>query len=128
MVQAISKKYGNNVFNPNPHSIRLGFETIRKQLVETTKDERFMQIHIHTFRLYFATNLFRKTQNIKRVQIDLGHKNSSNTNRYTEMVVFREEEYYSTTAKTVQEVCKLVEDCWSFFAEIDGIKVFRKPK
>jgi len=44
------------------------------------------------------------------------------------LVVFRDEEYYSATAKTVEEICKLAEDGWSFFAEIDGIKIFRKPK
>jgi hypothetical protein len=42
--------------------------------------------------------------------------------------VFRDEEYSSATTKTFEEVCKLAEDCWSFFAEIEGIKVFRKPK
>jgi integrase len=87
-----------------------------------------MAIHIHIFRHYFATNLYRKTQSIKRVQNDLGHKNSSNTDIYTKMVVFREEEYYSATARTVEEACKLVEDGWSYVTEIDGIKIFRKQK
>jgi hypothetical protein len=44
------------------------------------------------------------------------------------MVVFREEEYYSATARTVEEACKLVEDGWSYVTEIDGIKIFRKQK
>jgi hypothetical protein len=51
-----------------------------------------------------------------------------NTEVYTKRVVFREEEYYSATAKNLEEVRKLAEDGWSFFAEIDGIKLFRKPK
>ena len=44
------------------------------------------------------------------------------------MVVFGEGEYYSATAKTVEEVYRLGADGWSFLAEIDGTKVFRKPK
>jgi integrase len=87
-----------------------------------------MQILVHTFRHYLASNLYRKTKILKTVQDALGHKSIMNTEIYTKMVVFREEEYYSATAKTLEEVCKLAEDGWSFFAEIDGIKVFRKPK
>ena len=87
-----------------------------------------MQIHIHIFRHYYGSNLLQKTKNLRIVQDALGHKSIVNTEIYTKMVVFREEEYYSATAKTVEEVCKLAEDGWSFFAEIDGIKVFRKPK
>jgi len=51
-----------------------------------------------------------------------------NTEIYTKLVVFREDEYYSATAKTVEEICKLTEDGWSFFADIDEIKIFRMPK
>jgi len=43
-------------------------------------------------------------------------------------VVFRDEEYYSATAATVEEVRKLAEDGWTYFCDMDGIKVFRKPK
>jgi len=51
-----------------------------------------------------------------------------NTEIYTRLVVFENEKYYSTTAKTVEELMQLAEDGWSYFQEIDGIKVFRKPK
>ena len=87
-----------------------------------------MQIHVHTFRHYFASNLYRKTKILKTVQDAIGHKSIMNTEIYTRMVVFRDEKYYSATAKTVQEVCKLAEDGWSFFTEIDCMKVLRKPK
>ncbi len=128
MTQALQRKYGKNIFNPNPRTIRQGFETIRKRLTETQKNQNFMQIHVHSFRHYFASNLYRKTKILKTVQDALGHKSIMNTEVYTKMVVFKEEEYYSATAKTLEEVCKLAEDGWSFFTEIDGIKVFRKPK
>ena len=64
----------------------------------------------------------------KNTSLALGHKRIANTEIYTRKVVFREEEYYSATAKALEEVCKLAEEGWNFFAEIDGIKVFRKPK
>ena len=79
-----------------------------------------MQIHIHTLRHYFASNIYRKVKVLKIVQDALGHKSITNTEIYTKMVVFREEEYYSSTAKTIEEVCKLSEDGWSFFADIEA--------
>jgi integrase len=128
MLQALPKKYGKYIFNSNPKTIRQCFDTVRKNLAENQKNPRFIQIHVHTFRHYFASNLYRKTKILKTVQDALGHKSIMNTEIYTRTVVFRDEEYYSAMAKTVQEVCKLAEDGWSFFAEIEGIKVFRKPK
>jgi hypothetical protein len=64
---------------------------------------------------------------LRIIQDTLSHKSIVNTEIYIKMVVLREEEYYYSTAKTLEEFCKL-EDGWSFFTEIDGIKVFRKPK
>jgi len=128
MTQALQRKYGKNIFNPNPRTIRQGFETIRKRLTETQKNQNFMQIHVYSFRHYITSNLYRKTKVLKTVQDVLGHKSMLNTEIYTKLVVFREDEYYSATAKTVEEICKLTEDGWSFFADIDEIKIFRMPK
>jgi site-specific recombinase XerD len=128
MVKALPNKYGAHIFNPNPKTIRVGFDTVRKRLAENQKNPRFLQIHVHTFRHYFACNLYRKTKILKTVQDALGHKSITNTEIYTKIVVFRDEEYYSATANTVQEIRQLAEDGWSYFQEIDGIKVFRKPK
>jgi hypothetical protein len=60
----------------------------------------------------------------------LGHKSIVNTEIYTRTVKFNEgnEEYYSATAKTVDEARKLVEDDWTYVCEIDGFKIFKKLK
>ena len=88
MIGALPKKYGKNIFNPNPHTIRQSFETLRKQLVDANKDERFMQIHIHTLRHYFASNMYRKVKVLKIVQDALGHKSITNTEIYTKTVSY----------------------------------------
>jgi len=128
MIQALPKKHGKHIFNPKPRSIRVNFDSVRKRLAENQKNPQFLQIHIHSFRHFFACNLYRKTKILKIVQDALGHRSIMNTEIYTRLVVFREEEYCSTTAKTVEECCKLAEDGWTFFVEVDGIKVFRKTK
>jgi hypothetical protein len=38
------------------------------------------------------------------------------------------EKYYSAIAQTVEEIRQLAEDGWSYFQEVDGVKIFRKPK
>jgi integrase len=130
MIQALPNpdKYGNRIFNANPDTIAQGFSELRKRLAENQKNPRFKQIHLHTFRHYYACTLYSKTKILKTVQDALGHKSITNTEIYTKLVVFHEEKYYSATAKTVEEACQLIEDGWSYHVEIDGIKIFRKPK
>jgi hypothetical protein len=38
------------------------------------------------------------------------------------------EEYYSATAKTIEEAKKLIESGFEYVAEMDSIKLFRKRK
>lgn len=48
---------------------------------------------------------------------------------YTQLVNFKEEDqFYSATAKTVDETRKLLEQGFEHVTEIDGVKIFRKPK
>ncbi len=128
MIQALNTKYDPYIFNPNYNSIKETFRTLKNRLSETHKNPRFRQIHFHTFRHFFATNEYYRTKDIKRVQYLLGHKSVTNTDIYTRLVEFRDEQYYSATAQTVEEVLKLAEEGWTYYCEIDGVKIFRKPK
>jgi len=58
----------------------------------------------------------------------LGHKNIRNTLIYTQMAHFHDDDYVSKVAKTVEETCQLVEAGFEYVCEMDGIKIFRKPK
>jgi hypothetical protein len=59
----------------------------------------------------------------------LGHRNIQNTLVYTHLVNFNtEENYYSATAKTVDEAKKLIEQGFEYVTEMDGVKLFRKRK
>ena len=50
------------------------------------------------------------------------------TERYTHLVNFEGDKYYSAIATTIEELRQLAEDGWTYFQEVDGVKVFRKPK
>lgn len=67
---------------------------------------------------------------LTHVQYLLGHKSVSNTERYTHLVDYSGEKYYSAVAKTIEEIKQLAEeeDGWSYFQQIDGVKIFRKPR
>jgi len=44
------------------------------------------------------------------------------------MVQFKNEEYCSATASTIEDAKKLVESGFEYVTEIDGVKLFRKRK
>jgi len=47
---------------------------------------------------------------------------------YTQLIHFRAEEYYSATARTVEEAQKLTEQGFEYVCDFDGIRLFRKRK
>lgn len=128
MLGALPKKNSPYVFNTMPCNVRVIFENLRKRLAHTQNNPRFLQVHLHTFRHFYATETLRQTKNLSYVKYALGHKSVMNTERYTHLVDFAEERYFSTVATTVEEIRKLAEDGWTYFQECDGIKIFRKPR
>jgi len=58
----------------------------------------------------------------------LGHKSIANTDRYIQLVPFEGDEYYSETAKTVEEARKLIESGYSYVCDFEGYKLFKKAK
>ena len=73
--------------------------------------------------------LYHRTKDILLVKERLGHRNINNTLIYTHLIDFNDkEEYYSATAKTVDEAKALIEQGFEYVTEIDSIKLFRKRK
>lgn len=128
MLLALPRKNDPYIFKPNSRSMKNSFMCLRNRLAIIHNEPIFKQIHLHTFRHYYACNLFRKTKILKTVQDALGHKSIMNTEIYTRLVVFENEKYDSATAQTVEEIRQLAEDGWEYFQEVNGIKIFRKPK
>jgi hypothetical protein len=71
---------------------------------------------------------YQRTKDILYVMRMLGHKSIQNTLVYTQMVEFKNEEYISATAKTIEDAQKLVEAGFEYVTGIDGVKLFRKRR
>lgn len=128
MINSLRKRHPTDVFHTKPCNVRVIFQNLRKRLAYTQNNPRFLQIHLHTFRHFYATETLRHTKNLSYVKYALGHKSIMNTERYTHLIDFSSDKYHSAVAATVEEIRKLAEDGWTYFQEIGGIKVFRKPR
>lgn len=72
-----------------------------------------------------------KTKDILHVMRTLGHKSIKNTLIYVQLAyeIFRDQqEYVSKVARNVEEACALVEAGFEYVCDIEGVKIFRKPK
>jgi integrase len=101
----------------------------RNRIAGKLNDPGLRTVRLYDFRHYFATMLYYRTKDILLVKQQLGHKKLETTLVYTQLVNFNEEnEYYSATANTIDEVKKLIEEGFEYVTEIDNVKLFRKRK
>lgn len=122
-------KEDNTVFGKrSKHSVICNFSRQRKFAAIKLSNPRLLRIHFHTFRHWKATAEYQKTKDILHVMRMLGHKSIQNTLVYTQMVEFKNEEYISATATTIEDAKKLVEAGFEYVTDIDSMKLFRKRK
>lgn len=127
MISALPRKYGINIFNPNSSAARNNLIYLRRKLADIQKNPRFRQIHLHTFRHYYARKRLIETNNKPYVQYLLGHKSSSSTDRYTSFKDYPiEGKYNSAIALTLEDARRLVEDGWQYVCNVDNHPLFRK--
>ena len=112
--------------------MEINYYSQRSQSAYRLSNPRLNKISLHTFRHWYGTMEYHKTKDIIHVQQRLGHKEIENTMVYItiEEALYGQDlgEFYSATAKTVEETCKLVENGFDYVCEFDGVKVFRKRK
>jgi hypothetical protein len=76
--------------------------------------------------------LYHQTKDVLYVQQFLGHRSLKNTLRYIQLeeAIFKDmvDEYICKAADTVEEAKDLIELGFSYVCEVDGVKLFRKPK
>ncbi len=91
-----------------------------------------MQIHFHTLRHWKATMLYHQTKDPLYVMQYLGHKKMESTLLYIqiEQALFKEvsEEFHVRVAKSPEEIKGLLEACYQYVCEKDGLMFFRKRK
>jgi len=118
------------IFNTNIATIRKNFTKQRNKLAAKLQNPRLKQIHLHTIRHWKATMEYYKTKNIKYVQYLLGHKKIENTDIYTHLVNFEDDEWHMAVARNLEEEKKLIEAGFEFvrYSEKDEVAIYRKRK
>jgi len=103
----------------------------RKRVAEKLKNPRLKQICLKTFRHWKATFEYIRTKDILHVKEMLGHKNIQNTLKYIHLanaIIGNENNFVCKVAKTVGEASQLIECGFEYVCEVEGNKLFRKPK
>jgi integrase len=128
MLNCLPKK-NNYIFGTSSlRSKRRRFERQRQLIAEKLKNPRILHITFHTFRHWKATMEYHKTKDILHVMQLLGHRSITNTLVYTHLVDFKNDEYTSRVAKTIEEARQLIEQGFDYITEMENIKIFRKRK
>jgi len=104
------------------------FRIQRTRIASKLKNDRIRKIHFHTLRHWKATMEYAKTKDILHVMKMLGHRNIQNTLLYTQLISFENDEFFSATAKTVQDAQKLIEAGFEYVCEFSDVKIFKKRK
>jgi len=125
-------RINENIFQPTKHGFRVTFESLRKRTAQKLQNPRLMQIHLHTFRHWYATMKMHEYQNAWTVKELLGHKTIVSTETYIhiEKQIWTQLNagFTCATAKTVEESIKLIETGFEYVTEQDGLKLYRKRK
>jgi site-specific recombinase XerD len=117
--------------NSNLSNHRWRFDKQRRRLAEKLQNTRLQQIHFHTLRHHYATNLFSQTKSLPLVQEKLGHKSIISTMVYTHLVMDDEENqnYYHATAQDEKEAGELIDKGFQYVCTTpQNTMMFRKRK
>jgi integrase len=107
---------------------RRRYDDMKSVLSSKLQKSRLKMIAFRSFRHWKATHEYNRTKDILHVKWLLGHKRIENTLVYTHLVNFEKDEYICKTAHNIKEATALIENGFEYVTEIDGVKLFRKPK
>lgn len=100
----------------------------RKRIARKLQNPRLERITFHTIRHWKATMEFQRTNSLPQVQEFLGHRDIHSTMVYIHLVNLDADEYITRITKSVRGCRRLIEAGFQYVTELDGVKIFRKPK
>jgi len=121
----------NGRFDEELSHFARNYQKTRNRLANKLQNPRLRQISLRTFRHWKATMLYYQTKDILYVKEFLGHKSIKNTLKYVHLanaLSNQEDAYICKVAKTVEDATQLIEQCFDYVTEIEGIRLFRKRK
>jgi len=124
----VMPKASERIFPTSYGTMAQCFMQVRKRVARNLQNPRINKISFVTFRHWGATMIYHHTRDILLVKKLLGHKRIKNTLKYTQLIQFTDDEFDVATATTVEEAKKIVAAGFDYITEMNGIKIFRKPK
>jgi integrase len=122
-------KTNDKLFNITSRSYSKMFRMSRNNLADKLHDPTLKNIRLYDFRHYFATMLYKKTNNLLQVMQQLGHRDIKNTIIYTHLINIETDEYdvQATQDRKIGE--QLLKDGWEYqYTTPDSYLTYRKRK
>ena len=113
----------------DPDSVQRTVKSSTKRLVEKTKNPDYLKIHAHTFRHWYATDLYAKTRDIILVKERLGHTDLQSTLVYIQLVQSGKprNEVKKVDINDVEAMQELVKSGWEIAVQTAQFIIFKKP-
>lgn len=119
----------NRIFPTTYQSMVHSYNRMRKRLAQKIQNPRIRSISLTTFRHWGGTMIAHRTNgNVLKVQKALRHKCIKNTMKYINLVGFKDSDYDVEFAETLEEAKKLLKLGYDYVTDMNGAKIFRKPK
>jgi integrase len=132
LLMSLQKKNGIHVFNPRPTSNDSNFNRQRAKLAAKLQKPQFLKIHFHTFRHVRGTLDVHNHVPLFEVKERLGHKYIGNTEKYVhwnrQLYQEKSDRYYFAAVSSIEQAQKLIETGLEYVTDMEGMKLFRKPK
>lgn len=132
LIMSMSKKHGNSIFDPSPRAYDGHFQRARAKLAAKWQHPNINKIHFQTFRHLRGTLDVHNHVPLFEVKTRLGHKCISNTEKYVhwnqQLYHERNDRYNFAAASTIEQVQPLIENGFEYVCDLEGMKLFRKPK
>jgi len=129
---AMLKRYlaENQQDQPFPDSSRIyeAWRRSRNDLAKRLNDPVLKKIRLYDLRHYFGTMLYHKTRDILLTKEAMGHSRIETTLVYTKLINFNSDEYVVRAAQNLKEATELLEAGFEYVTEMEGLKLFRKPR
>jgi hypothetical protein len=106
---------------------------MRKRTADIHQNPRLLAVDFTAFRTWEGTMIaYHSNGNVLKVKQLLGHKQIKNSMRYIGKIDFKDTEYETTSASTVEDILRLGKEGWIEYsvARINNTEYhcFKKPK
>ena len=112
-----------------PKPIQEAIKRATKKLAKIKNNPDYLKIHPHSFRHWFATDLYAKTKDIMLVKERLGHTEIKSTLVYVQLVQTGKPKYEvkKVDIEDVETIQQLVKTGWEIAIQTEKWIIFKKP-